>query len=136
VIAAVKQAAERGIQVNILLPKKPDTHLYANRVTINKLLQSAPKKVPRVFLYPRMMHAKVALTDGVIAAVGSANLTPRSMLTSREVTMFVHGKPDDPFIKELHNRLEADMAESEEVTHPFDLGISDKVKAFLGKYIW
>ncbi|MFC1516082.1 phosphatidylserine/phosphatidylglycerophosphate/cardiolipin synthase family protein [Thermodesulfobacteriota bacterium] len=136
VIAAVKQAAGRGLKVNILLPKKPDTHLYANRVTINRLLQATNRKVPRVFLYPRMMHAKVVLTDGVIAAVGSANLTPRSMLTSREVTMFVHGEPDDPFIKELRDRLEADMAESEEVTHPFDLGVSDKLKALLGKYIW
>lgn len=136
VIAAVKQAAGRGLKVNVLLPKKPDTHFYANMVTINRLLQSAEKKIPKVFLYPRMMHAKVVLTDGVIAAVGSANLTPRSMLTSREVTMFVHGEPDDPFIKELSGRLEADMDESEEVTRPFKLTVSDKIKALLGKYIW
>ncbi|MFC1788533.1 phosphatidylserine/phosphatidylglycerophosphate/cardiolipin synthase family protein [Thermodesulfobacteriota bacterium] len=136
VIEAVKLVAGRGIQVNIILPKRPDTHHCANMVTINKLIQSEEKTAPKVFLYPQMMHAKVVLTDGVIAAVGSANLTPRSMKTSREVTMFVHGQPDDPFIKRLRERLGADMAESEEVMTPFKLGASGKIKALFGKYLW
>ncbi len=136
VIEVVKLVAGRGVQVNIILPKRPDTHRYANMVTINKLIQPEEKTAPKVFLYPQMMHAKVVLTDGVIAAVGSANLTPRSMKTSREVTMFVHGKPDDPFIKRLRERLGADMAESEEVMTPFKLGASGKIKALFGKYLW
>jgi len=136
VIEAVKRVAEKGIQVNIILPKRPDTHHYANMVTINKLIQSEEITAPRVFLYPQMMHAKVVLTDGVIAAVGSANLTPRSMKTSREVTMFFHGNSDDPFIKRLRERIQADMAESEEVLIPFNLGVAGKIKAFFGKYLW
>jgi len=136
VIEAVKLVAGRGIQVNIILPKRPDTHHYANMVTINKLIQSEENTTPRVFLYPQMMHAKVVLTDGAIAAVGSANLTPRSMITSREVTMFVHSLPDDPFIRKLRERLEADMTESEEVITPFKLGVSGKIKALFGKYLW
>jgi phosphatidylserine/phosphatidylglycerophosphate/cardiolipin synthase-like enzyme len=105
-------------------------------VTINKLIQSEENTTPRVFLYPQMMHAKVVLTDGVIAAVGSANLTPRSMITSREVTMFVHGLTDDPFIRELREQLLSDMAESKEVMTPFKLGTSEKIKALFGKYLW
>jgi cardiolipin synthase len=136
IIEAVKRVAGNGIQVNIILPEKPDTHHYANMVTINKLIQSEETTAPKVFLYPQMMHAKVVLTDGVIAAVGSANLTPRSMKTSREVTMFFHGNSEDPFIKRLRERLEADLAESEEVLTPFKLGVSDKIKAFFGKYLW
>ena len=136
VIEAVKRVAKNGIQVTIILPKRPDTHHYANMVTINKLIPSEEKTAPRVFLYPKMMHAKVVLTDGVIAAVGSANLTPRSMKTSREITMFVHGNPEDLFIKKLREKLEADMAESEAVLTPFQLGIADKIKAFFGKYLW
>jgi cardiolipin synthase len=136
VLEAVKLVAGRGIQVNIILPEIPDTHHYANMVTINKMIQSKETTSPRVFLYPRMMHAKVVLTDGVIAAVGSANLTPRSMKTSREVTMFFHGNPDDPFIKRLREQLEADLAESEEVLIPFKLGVAGKIKAFFGKYLW
>jgi len=136
VIEAVKLVAGRGIQVNIILPKRPDTHHYANMVTINKLIQSEENTAPRVFLYPQMMHAKVVLTDGAIVAVGSANLTPRSMITSREVAIFVHSLPDDPFIRKLRERLEADMTESEEVITPFKLGVSGKIKAIFGKYLW
>jgi cardiolipin synthase len=136
VIEALKLVAGRGIQVNIILPKRADRHYYANMVTINKVIQSDEKTVPRVFLYPQMMHAKVVLTDGVVAAVGSANLTPRSMRTSREVTMFVHGKLDDPFVKRLREQLGADMAESEQVMIPFKLSASEKVKALFGKYLW
>jgi len=102
----------------------------------DKLIQSKETTATRVFLYPQMMHAKVVLTDGVIAAVGSANLTSRSMKTSREVTMFFHGKSDDPFIKRLRERLETDMAASEEVLTLFKLGITGKIKAFFGKYLW
>lgn len=136
VIEAVRKAAARGVKVEVILPKTPDTHLYANLVTINRLLDSESGKAPRVFLYPHMSHAKVIMTDGRIVAVGSANLTPRSMLTSKEITLFVHGALTSRFIRELREQLEADIAVSQEVLQPFKLGPLDKIKAVVGKYVW
>jgi len=136
VIEAVKRAAARGARVEVILPKTPDTHLYANLVTINRLLDSESGKVPRVFLYPHMSHAKVIMTDDRIAAVGSANLTPRSMLTSKEITLFAHGVSTSPFLRELRDQLEKDMAVSEEVIKPFKLGPLEKAMALVGKYVW
>jgi cardiolipin synthase len=136
VIQAVKKAAARGVRVEIILPKVPDTHLYANMATINRLLDSESGKVPKVLLYPHMSHAKVIMTDGRIVAIGSANLTPRSMLTSKEITLFVHGVPTAPFMRQLREQLEADIAVSEEVVKPFKLGLPAKVKAVAGKYVW
>ncbi len=136
VIEAVKRAAARGVRVEVILPKTPDTHLYANLVTINRLLDGESGKVPRIFLYPHMSHAKVIMTDDQIVAVGSANLTPRSMLTSKEITLFVHGVPTSPFIRELRDQLTKDMAVSEEVEKPFKLGPLDRVMAVVGKYVW
>jgi cardiolipin synthase len=136
VIEAVKRAAARGVKVEVILPKTPDTHLYANLVTINRLLDSESGKVPRIFLYPHMSHAKVIMTDDQILAVGSANLTPRSMLTSKEITLFVHGVSTSPFLKELRDQLERDRAVSKEVEKPFKLGPLDKVMALVGKYVW
>jgi cardiolipin synthase len=136
VIDAVKNAAARGVRVEIILPKVPDTHLYANMATINRLLESESGKAPRVFLYPHMSHAKVIMTDGRIVAIGSANLTPRSMLTSKEITLFVHGNSTSPFIRELREQLETDIAVSEEVLQPFKLGPLAKIKAIVGKYVW
>lgn len=136
VIDAVRRAAQRGISVDIVLPKKPDTHGYANMATINRLLDSGPETDLKIFLYPHMSHAKVVLSDGEIAAVGSANLTPRSMRTSREVTLFVHGSHDDPFLKKLRQRLHADIDKSEQVMAPFKLIFTQKVKGVVGKYVW
>jgi len=136
IIEAVKRAAARGVRVEVILPKIPDTHLYANMATINRLLDSESGKVPRIFLYPHMSHAKVIMTDGRIVAIGSANLTPRSMLTSKEITLFVHGISTSPFMRELREQLEKDRAVSEEVVKPFKLGLPAKVKAVVGKYVW
>jgi cardiolipin synthase len=136
VIKAVKRAAARGVGVDVVLPKTPDTHIYANMLTTNKLLKESNQKVPRIFLYPKMSHAKVMMTDGVIACVGSANLTPRSMLTSREITLFAHGRRDERFIKELRDQLEADIALSEQVLEPYELSFSDRLKGLVGKYLW
>ena len=135
-IDAVEKAATRGVRVAVILPKTPDTHLYANMVTVNRLLDSESGKAPRVFLYPHMSHAKVIMTDGRIAAIGSANLTPRSMLTSKEIILFVHGVATSRFIRELREQLESDMAVSEEVLQPFELGPLEKIKAVVGKYVW
>ena len=136
VIEAVRRAAERGVRVQVILPKIPDTHLYANMATINRLLDAEAGKAPRVLLYPHMSHAKVIMTDDRIVALGSANLTPRSMLTSKEITLFVHGVSTAPFIRELREQLETDIAVSEEVIKPFKLGSLAKVKAVVGKYVW
>jgi phosphatidylserine/phosphatidylglycerophosphate/cardiolipin synthase-like enzyme len=92
--------------------------------------------VRRSLLFPKMCHAKVALGDSKIAVIGSTNLTPRSMRTSREVVLFVHGSEDDPFIKKLRDRLVADMAKSKPVLEPFQIRFTDRVKALVGKYVW
>jgi len=136
VIEAVKRAAAKGVGVDVILPKTPDTHIYANMLTTNKLLEESNQKVPKIFLYPKMSHAKVVMTDGAIACVGSANLTPRSMLTSREITLFAHGRSDERFIKELRDQLEADIALSEQVLEPYELSFSDRLKGLVGKYLW
>ena len=136
VIEAVGRAARRGIEVDVVLPKEPDTHVFANLATINRLLEFAESDTLRILLYPQMTHAKVILTDGGIAAVGSANLTPRSMRTSMEVTLFVNGAPDTGFIRELRERLEVDIAESVLVSRPFELSFYDELKAVVGKYVW
>jgi cardiolipin synthase len=136
VIEALLRAAGRGVNVDMILPREPDTHGYANMVTINRLLESEHSDHIRVFLYPRMSHAKVVLTDGEIVAVGSANLTPRSMLTSKEMTLFAHVKPDGPEIEKLRTQMEADIAQSTEARDPFQLSFMERIKATVGKYVW
>ena len=83
-----------------------------------------------------MMHSKVILVDGVIAAVGSANLTPRSMVTTKEITLFMSGTRNTGFVRELSRNLAADVAASELVEQPFVLSWSDEILAIAVKYVW
>ena len=136
IIEALLRAAARRVNVDVILPREPDTHGYANMVTVNRLLNSEHRERIRIFLYPGMSHAKVLLTDGEIVAVGSANLTPRSMLTSKELTLFVHGKRDAPFIRKLREQLDRDLEKSTEVRESFRLSIADRIKAVVGKFVW
>lgn len=136
IIEALLRATDRGVQVDVILPKAPDTHSLANKVTINRLLSSKSSKNIRIFLYPVMSHAKVLLTDGEFVAVGSANLTPRSMLTSKELTLFVHGNRDEPFLQKLRNQMDADLAKSSQVQESFKFTIKDRILGLIGKYVW
>lgn len=132
---AIVRAANRGVRVTLILPARPDTHHYANMATVNRLLAAAPANLA-VWLYPGMTHAKVMLADRRYAVVGSANLTPRSMVTTREAALFVHGRPDDPFIAALAANMEQARAASAPVTAPFAMGWYEHAGAVLGKYIW
>jgi cardiolipin synthase len=136
IIEALLRATDRGVKVDVILPKAPDTHSLANEVTMNRLLTSKNRNNIRIFLYPVMSHAKVLLTDGEFVAVGSANLTPRSMLTSKELTLFVHGNPDEPFLQKLRNQMDADLAQSSQVLESFKLTIKDRILGLIGKYVW
>ena len=68
--------------------------------------------------------------------IGSANLTPRSMLTSKEITLFLNGTETVSFIRELRERLAADIAESERVETPYALSWFENIQAVFGKYVW
>ena len=136
ILEALLRAAKRGVHVDVVLPSDPDTHGPANKVTINHLLGSEHRDRIRVFLYPGMSHAKVLLVDGEMAGVGSANLTPRSMLTSKELTVFVHAKSNEPFLQRLRAQMEADLAKSSEVQESFHLTMKDRMMGVVGKYVW
>jgi hypothetical protein len=58
------------------------------------------------------------------------------MLTSKELTVFVHGTKDDPFISKLCRQLAADISKCQQVLAPFELSFSEKIMAVAGKYIW
>jgi hypothetical protein len=58
------------------------------------------------------------------------------MLTSKKLTVFVHGTKDDPFISALRSQLAADISKCERVRTPFKLNFSERIMAVAGKYVW
>ncbi|MBC8127766.1 MAG: phosphatidylserine/phosphatidylglycerophosphate/cardiolipin synthase family protein [Gloeobacteraceae cyanobacterium ES-bin-144] len=84
IAAAVASAAQRGVDVRIILPSTSDSFLMdaSNLATANFLIRAGAK----LYRYPRMAHTKAMICDGW-ATVGSANLDVLSMRINRELNL-------------------------------------------------
>ena len=111
-IRALKTAAHRGVDVRLLVPRRPDVALVGAvaRTYYPKLLRSGV----RVFEYTRsMLHAKTLVVDGRLAIVGSANADIRSFKLNFEIGALVD---DTALASVLEARFGDDLEGSEEVT--------------------
>ncbi|HYA03372.1 MAG TPA: phospholipase D-like domain-containing protein [Syntrophobacteria bacterium] len=88
---ALTHAAERGVDVKIILPANNDSNLvfYAGRSHYTALLESGVK------LYERgtesILHAKTAVIDSLWSTVGTTNMDPWSFLHNDEVNVVILG---------------------------------------------
>jgi cardiolipin synthase len=112
VLAALKLAALRGVDVRIILPEKPDLlmmHL-ASFAYYEKLL---PLGI-RIYRYTQgFMHQKAFIVDDEYAGIGTANLDNRSFRLNFEVTL-INFHPG--FVGKVEEMLMADIARSRAVT--------------------
>jgi len=87
VLAALRLAACRGVQVSLCLPLRSN-HRLADFAR-NRALRELSAAGVGIRLLPRMLHAKALVFDDNLALVGSANLDPRSLLLNHEaMTVF------------------------------------------------
>ena len=89
-LAALKDAVARGVDVRLLLPGKSDSTLvfYASRSYYDELLKAGVKIYER---QDAMLHAKTAVIDGVWSTIGSTNLDWRSFVMNQEINAVVLG---------------------------------------------
>ncbi len=80
---ALTLAARRGIEIDLVLPARSNHRLadYARHRSLRDLVAVGA----RVWLHPRMIHAKSVLIDDDLALAGSANLDGRSLFLNYEV---------------------------------------------------
>ncbi len=75
---ALCYAAKRGVDVRIILPGRPD-HKYAYTLAIEHF-QALMGAGVKIFIYVKgFVHAKVLLSDGTVATVGTVNFDYRSL---------------------------------------------------------
>lgn len=105
---ALKNAAKRGVKVEIMLstrsdiPLTPDCGFY----NAHKLM----KKGCKIWMYtPGFHHTKIIMVDGKFCTVGSANLNARSLSWDYEENAVI---VDPCTTKELDNLFEADKKDS------------------------
>jgi cardiolipin synthase len=82
-LIALTLAARRGIEVDLVIPERSNHRLadYARHRALRDMVAAGA----RVWLHPRMVHAKAVLVDDELALVGSANLDGRSLFLNYEM---------------------------------------------------
>ena len=111
-LAALKDAAQRGVDVKLILPSYSDSWLvfHVGRSHYEELLSAGVK------IYERrdaLLHAKSALIDGVWSTIGSTNLDWRSFLHNDEVNAVILGHE---FGAQMQAMFEKDLASSNPIT--------------------
>jgi cardiolipin synthase A/B len=99
-ILSLVMAADRGVDVNLILPKNPD-HLFtaaAGRAHYQTLLNA---NVSIHLFNPGLIHAKTTTVDDVFCLFGSANLDVRSFNLNFELTLMLYGQEVTQRLREI-----------------------------------
>jgi cardiolipin synthase len=119
---ALRRAAERGVDVSIVVPGHSDSNaaLEAGRAHYASLLDAG------VHIYERqgaVLHAKTVVVDGAWSAVGSSNLDWRSVIFNNEIDALILGPA---FGRQMDAMFDEDIAHSKAIDphawaeRPFD----------------
>jgi cardiolipin synthase A/B len=111
-IDALCEAAERGVDVQLVLPSVSDFTpvLHAGRSYYERLLRSGVKLYE---LQDAVLHAKTAVIDGVVSTVGSSNMDWRSFVGNNEVNAVIIG---EDFGDSMTRMFRRDLEASEKIT--------------------
>ncbi len=99
--AALTAAARRGVRVVVTIPRRTDLLAlkHAGRRLYSSLLASGVEIRERT---DRMVHAKVAVVDGEVAALGSVNLNRQSFYGNSETLLLT---PSRQVVRELRSLI-------------------------------
>ncbi|MEW5853817.1 MAG: phospholipase D-like domain-containing protein [Myxococcota bacterium] len=111
-LRALMAAARRGVDVRILIPRKPDVRLA--HLTASLFRRPLLHAGVRIFEYmPSVLHAKTLLIDDW-ATVGSSNFNHRSLIHDLEVDIVVASPPGR---LALELQFQRDLERAEEITY-------------------
>lgn len=129
-LAAIKQAAKRGVDVRLLLPGVSDSALVlqASRATYGELLDAGVRIFERT---GSTLHAKTMVVDGVWATVGSANFDYRSFVHNYEINAII---VDHEFATAMEKIFQVDLQQANEVTQQAwqDRSLIQRAKEMVG----
>ena len=128
---ALKNAAYRGVEVNLILPGIPDKKLVYKvaKSHFKPLLEAGVN----IYIYkPGFNHMKSMLADDKFAFVGTINFDFRSLVHHFECGTILY---DVPCIKDIHDDFEEMLSVSEKVPENFKLGIFSRMICGIVKLI-
>jgi len=102
-------AARRGVTVDLLVPKKSN-HRLAD-IARHRALRELAAAGARVWILPRMIHAKAIVIDHELALAGTANLDERSLFLNYELMLAFYESSDvRRFAQWIENQRSAAVA--------------------------
>lgn len=102
IITALRFAAQRGVDVRIIMPHIPDKKITFSigHTYYNQLMEAGVK----IYEFtPGFVHAKMFLSDDIKAVVGTINLDFRSLYEHYECATFIY---DNPVIADIKKDFE------------------------------
>lgn len=108
ILAALRGAAQRGVDVRLLVPRHSD--VLPAQVAGRALYPLLVEVGVRVCLYDGMLHGKAILFDRDLCMIGSANTDNRSFRLNFELSCLFRS---EPLARELERIFAADLARSE-----------------------
>ncbi|WP_046214335.1 cardiolipin synthase [Paenibacillus wulumuqiensis] len=111
-VTAMKSAILSGVQVHLMIPKKPDHQMvyWASYSYLRELLELDA----HCYLYEKgFLHAKTMVIDGKIASVGTANMDIRSYKLNFEINAVIY---DSQAAKQLEDLFLKDILDSQILT--------------------
>jgi cardiolipin synthase A/B len=111
ILSALKVASLSGVDVRLLVPKRPDKKIvfYASRSYFLELLEAGVK----IYEYEEgFMHSKIVIVDYELASIGTANMDMRSFHLNFEVNAFLYRTRST---QKLVDEYERDLKVSHEI---------------------
>lgn len=91
-LMSLNLAARRGVTVDLLLPIRSN-HRLADIVR-HRALRDLTQSGARIWMLPRMIHAKAIVIDDELAFIGTANLDERSLFLNYELMLAIYDAVD------------------------------------------
>lgn len=111
ILSALQLAAESGVDVRIITPKKWDKFLV--HMTTRSYYEPLIKSGVRIFEFtPGFIHSKTLVADGRTAVVGTVNFDYRSLYLHFECAVVLYGTPS---VDEVYSDFVNTQAVSEEM---------------------
>ncbi len=112
ILRALIHAAERGVDVRILMPERSN-HVLADWLARGAYERCLAAGIRLLLYQDAMVHAKTATVDGVWSTIGTANLDRLSLAGNFEVNVEVY---DAPFAAQMEEIFADDATRCREVT--------------------
>ncbi len=108
-LAAITDAARRGVRVRILIPRRSNFQNNSNLLAVKRLLAGGQERIA-VYLSEKMMHTKLILTEARVS-LGSCNITKKAFRQLDEANVELP-ITDSRFCRTLLASLERELASS------------------------